>query len=449
MDTHWASKSIWPRLCFEAFPPHWMETIMSEVLGKDIKRVGILFAGGPAPAANAVISSAAMAFLAHKIEVVGILHGYSSLNDYDAEKRPLVEGSDYRLLQMEDVEESRNFRGIMIGSARTNPGKYINCAADLEDAEKAAPLRRTYDALCSIGVDALISIGGDDTLKTANKLYEYQRHNPSCKKHIRVIHLPKTIDNDYRGIDFTFGFFTAVNLIAEEVLNLRADSKASNAYFIVECMGRKAGWLSYGVAIAGEAQMVISVEDIPDIMHEAGREDTEFLDVDVLVNKIVNLILAREKRGHSYGVVILAEGLAEKLPPKFLETIALDEHGHISLGDLHLGHMVAKKVAARYQEITGKKKKVNGVQYGYESRCALPHAFDVMLGSALGAGAFDALVLKGLDGHMVSTVGQLDLTFVPFSELVDPVTLVTEVRYIDPNSDFHRLAKSLADDLNK
>ena len=101
----------------------------------------------------------------------------------------------------------------------------------------------------------------------------------------------------------------------------------------------------------------------------------------------------------------------------------------------------------RMAELDMPKVKINGVQLGYEARCASPHAFDVMLGSCLGVGAYIALVEKNLDGYMVSTVGQLDHCFVPFHELIDQKTMVTEVRYINTNSDFHRLAVLLSDDL--
>jgi 6-phosphofructokinase 1 len=100
-------------------------------------------------------------------------------------------------------------------------------------------------------------------------------------------------------------------------------------------------------------------------------------------------------------------------------------------------------VADRYAQRTGRRKKVTGVQLGYESRCALPHAYDVMLGSQLGIGAYRALVDEGLDAHMVSVSGQLDLHYVPFGDLIDPVTLVTQVRLVTPGSDFHRLARFL------
>jgi 6-phosphofructokinase 1 len=151
----------------------------------------------------------------------------------------------------------------------------------------------------------------------------------------------------------------------------------------------------------------------------------------------------REKRGKHYGTVVLAEGLAELLPETFLDGLSRDEHGHLSLGKIDLGKLVAKLASDRHQQRTGLKKKLTGVQLGYESRCAPPHAFDVMLGSQLGIGGYRALVEEGLDGHMVSVSGQLDLEYVPFHELVDAETLKTEVRFIEPGSDFHRLARFL------
>jgi 6-phosphofructokinase 1 len=105
--------------------------------------------------------------------------------------------------------------------------------------------------------------------------------------------------------------------------------------------------------------------------------------------------------------------------------------------------MISPMVGKRYEERTGRKKKITSVQLGYEGRCATPHAFDVMLGSQLGIGGYRALVEEGLDGHMVSVAGQLDLEYVPFSELIDPETLITDVRFIAPGSDFHLLARFL------
>jgi 6-phosphofructokinase 1 len=303
-----------------------------------------------------------------------------------------------------------------------------------------------------LGVDALISIGGDDTLKTANFFYKYQQHHVAEENRVRVVHVPKTIDNDYRGIDFTFGFFTAVDVMAKELLNLRADCIATSSYFIVETMGRKAGWLSYGVAIAGEASMVLSTEDIRgDLAIEETRVDSisgeetieRRLSVTALVDRIVDMMLERERRDQFYGTVVLAEGLAELLPETSLVGMPRDEHGHIRLSSFDLAKMVSDRVHTRYEERTGRRKKVRHIQLGYESRCSPPHAFDVMLASQLGIGAYRALVEEGLDGHMVSVSGQLQLHYVEFSKLINPKTLQTDVRFIDLGSDFHRLARFL------
>jgi 6-phosphofructokinase 1 len=319
-------------------------------------------------------------------------------------------------------------------------------------------LKQVYEALRSIGVDALVSIGGDDTLKTANKFKMYQDRLPDDEDRIPVVHLPKTIDNDYRGIDFTFGFFTAVDMLATEIRDLMYDAEANRAYFLVECMGRSAGWLAYGAAIAGEASLVLSVEDIEGKYAteetikdpETGKSVTrKIMNIDAVLDRIVDTMIAREEQGgREYGVIVLAEGLAESLPMSALEGIPRDDHGHISMSDVNLYTMASKLVAKRYKERTGKERRVKGLQLGYESRCSQPTAFDAMLGSQLGVGAYLALVERGLNGVMVSTEKQLDLLFVPFEELVDPKTLVTVVRHIEPGSDFHQLARFLETQLN-
>ena len=404
-----------------------------------LKRVGIVFAGGPAPAANAVIGAAAISFLEEGYEVIGFFHGYSNLQDYHPITHRLVPDRHYRVLTEKDCRGLRNSRGILIGTSRANPGKGIERPADLADAEKTARLQNVYNALVDLEIDALISIGGDDTLRTANLLHRFQATLPADARRVRVIHLPKTIDNDYRGIDFTFGFFTAVDVMAKELQNLRADALATSGYYIVETMGRKAGWLSYGVAIAGEANLVIATEDASAELMTDGK-----LDLVKLADRIVDLVLTREnKYDKHYGTVVLAEGLSELLPEGALEDAPRDEHGHLSLGKVDLGKLVARIVCERYEARTGRKKKVTGIQLGYESRCSPPHAFDVMLGSQLGIGAYRALVEENLDGFMVSCSGQLHLHYVPFRDIVDEKTLTTDVRFIETGSDFHRLARFL------
>jgi 6-phosphofructokinase len=415
------------------------KTPVAAMLGDDIKRVGLVFSGGPAPAANAVISAAATSFVEDGREVIGFFHGYSNLQDYHPVTHRLLPDRHYRIFQAKDLSGLRNSRGVIIGTARSNPGADIKTPDDLDDAVKTTKIRAVYNAMVDLEVDALISIGGDGTLRTANFIYEYQKRLPEGARRVRVIHLPKTIDNDYNGIDFTFGFFTAVDVMAKELENLRADAIATSSYFFVETMGRKAGWLSYGVAIAGEATHVISPEDITDKL----RDDTGKLSIDRLSDRIIDLMLTREKRDKHYGTIVLAEGLTEHLPDAFLAEVPRTDSGHISLGKLDLGKLVAKRVAERYELRTGRRKKTTGVQLGYESRCAPPHAFDVMLGSQLGIGAYRALVEEGLDGHMVSVVGQLDLHYVPFAKLMNAETMAAKGRFIRPGSDFHRLARFL------
>lgn len=408
----------------------------------------MLFAGGPAPGANAVISTAAYAFLNANVEVLGIKHGYSKLIDYDG-TRELTEGDAYIRITHDQLHHSRTSQGIMIGTARTNPGKSVSAPEHLNIPERVAPLKRVYAALRSLDVDALISIGGDDTLKTANKMKMIQDLLPPGEKRMPVVHLPKTIDNDYMGIDFTFGYFTAVETLASEMRNLNYDAAAGQAYFLCEAMGRSAGWLAYGAAIAGEACMVLSVEDIvgefrgeETVVEADGTQRVRpILLVDKLVDKIVKMMQVRDRQKRPYGVIVVAEGVAEYLPYKYLEGISRDDHGHISIANINLGKMLAKLISEAYKAKTGKPRKVTGLQLGYESRCAAPHAFDVMLGSQIGVGAYRALMEHKLNGVMVSVGGQLDIHFVPFEDLVDPKTLVTKVRYIEPNSDFHRLAR--------
>ena len=416
-----------------------------------LKKVAILFAGGPAPGANAVISSAAYTFLNAGIEVIGIKHGYSKLIDYQADM-PLVEGRDYVNLTYERLEFARTSSGIMIGTARSNPGKNVSSPSHLTDLERVAPLKRVYEGLRSLGVDALMSIGGDDTLKTANKLKLYQDQLPVDAVKMAVVHLPKTIDNDYTGIDFTFGYFTAAEVLAKEIRNLNQDAAAGQSYFVCECMGRSAGWLAYGAALGGDACMVMSVEDIcgplcgEEIFTDAmtGATSTKkIMHLDLVIERMVDVMLAREKIGRNYGVLVVAEGLVGYLPMKSLEGIPRDDHGHITISEVNLNRMFSKLIAAAYHKRTGKTRKVNSMQLGYESRCAPPTAFDVILGAQIGVGAYRALVEEKLNGFMISVGGQFDVTYVPFTELVDPETLVTKVRFIEKTSDFYRLARLL------
>ncbi|HTM53235.1 MAG TPA: 6-phosphofructokinase [Pirellulales bacterium] len=422
-----------------------------------IRRVGILFAGGPAPAANAVISTAANSLLRNDLQAIGIMHGYSRLVDYSPEK-PLQEGRDFLTINQRTLKRTRNSQGILLGTARTNPGRDVSRMAHFSDPQRVAPLRTVYEALRSLEIDALISIGGDDTLKTANKFKLFQ-DEVGVSPRIPIVHLPKTIDNDYSGIDFTFGYFTAVDMLASEIRSLLADAEAGRTYYLAETMGRSAGWLAYGAAMAGEASLVISVEDLTgkyrtteEVVDPTSGERTTraIMNVEEVVKRMVATMRVREEsEGKEFGVIVVAEGLAEFLPMSYLQGVSRDEHGHIAIAQLNLSRLFSRLMAEQYHLQTGRRRKITGLQLGYEARCASPHAFDVLLGSQLGVGAYRALIEERLDGVMVSVSGQFKLNYVPFGQLIDPETLVTVVRYVEPGSDFHRLARYLETYINE
>lgn len=423
--------------------------------GRAVKRVGIVFSGGPAPAANAVISTCALRFIDSGLEAIGFFDGYAHLVAYDPARGPLVEGQHFLTLSIDMLTGLRNQPGVFIRTSRTNPGGSISHIRDLDDPAKTARLARVYQALVDLEIDALVSIGGDGTLRSANLLVEYQRRLPPGSREVKVVHLPKTIDNDYRGIDFTFGYFTAVDTLAREVRNLRADAHATASWFIAEVMGRQPGWLAYGVGIAGEANLMFAVEDLDAETSEVVQEtdhatgqvtEKRRLRIGGLANRIVDLMIQRETRqGKRHGVVVLAEGLSDTLPDLYTQGIPRHDGGGFSLGHIDIGKIVAQAVSREYQRRTGQDRKVKGLQLGYEARCAPPNAFDVILACSLGSGAHRALVDHGLTGYMVTLTGQMTISFVPFSALVHPEKLHTEVRFIDRESDFYRLARALED----
>jgi 6-phosphofructokinase 1 len=447
-----------------------MRTPLSSPLkpNTDIRRVGILFSGGPAPAANAVIASTAMCFSRAGIEVLGFCHGYWHLERYD-EDGPLEQGTAYVVLDHKDLEGVRTETGIMIGTARANPGKIVRAPDDLKDPDATSPLKTVYDALRSLGIDALISIGGDDTLTTAAKFKLFQDKLPKDKKRIRVVHLPKTIDNDYQGIDFTFGYFTAVDMLATQIRNLLSDGRSARAWYVAQVMGRKAGWLSYGASIAGEGSLVVGLEDIPDqwwsteetidprtgekLLGKDGKPVMrEIIDVEAVVDRIVRTVIARIQEDKPYGVIIMAEGLAEFLPLAEIErcvshdefiNLKPDSFGHFPVSQLKFSGRVGRWIKQKVKHAIKQDIKISGLQFGYEVRCQRPTAFDVALGSQLGVGAYRALAEQGFDGVMISVTGQLELVYKPFAELIDMKILRAYPRPIKPEEAFHQLARYL------
>ncbi|OHD66370.1 MAG: hypothetical protein A2176_07775 [Spirochaetes bacterium RBG_13_51_14] len=384
-------------------------------------RVGVLFSGGPAPSANAVISSVSLNFLDNNVPVTGIMRGYEFIQDFNKNYPKLRKDLHYGNITYE-ITKARNRSGIFLRTSRANPGKDIKTMEDLNNPEKNARLRNILDAFDYLEIGALVSIGGDDTLKTANYLWLMG---------FPVIHIPKTIDNDYYGIPWTFGYWTAVDVAQKIMLNLKADAQATDSFFVVELMGRKSGWITYAAGIASEAIIMISAEDVTG----------DVLNLEHMVDKIADVIVARENDQKPYGVIAISEGIVDKLPSE-MKPKATDKHGNIRLGEAKISSIIAEAVKERYMEKTGLQVKITPKQVGYEIRSAYPTAFDVVMGSMLGYGAA-RFYLENNFGVMVSVTDNFDLKSVPFPELIDKNTLLTRLRDVPRGSDFYNLKNRL------
>ncbi len=395
-----------------------------------VKHIGIVFSGGPAPAANTVISAVAAASLKCGIKVTGFLYGYKFLENYSRETG-LIKGQHYIDIDFNSIHGLRNSQGVIIHNSRSNPGSQIKKFSDLKDPIKNAKLVNIFNAFEDMKIDGWVSIGGDDTLKTANYLYRLQKEVKGLRP-VQVVHVPKTIDNDYHGIDWTFGFFSAAEHAALTIRNLMADSFTSGNWFIAEIMGRKAGWLTYAAAMIAEAPKMISVEDI--------KEDV--LDINRLAVEISKLVEARKKAGLDFGVVCIAEGVADKLPDE-IRLKEIDNHGNAVLTNLEIGKMLCERLAEVHKKRTGDKVKFIPKQIGYETRCTAPNGYDVVMASQLGVGACRAITEEGLNGVMISLGEQLSLRYVPFKELIDQKSGLTRLKFIEKDSDFWKLARVL------
>jgi len=386
------------------------------------KKIGIIFSGGPAPSANSVISACALSFLDKKISCIGFYRGYEFLEKFDKNAPNIIEGEHYVNIDY-SVSKIRNEKGIMLKTSRANPGAGIKNMKDFNNKEKTQKLQNIVNALNYLNIDTLISIGGDDTLKTANFLKIMG---------VNVIHIPKTIDNDYFGIPWTFGFWTCVNIAKSLIINLEADAMSTDAFVIAELMGRKSGWITYATGIAGESIKMISTEDI----------DTELIDIHAIANEITDLIQLRQKMKRPYGVICIAEGLVEKLPDD-MKPETVDSHGNIKLDKAQIGLIISDMVSFIYKQRTGKEIKIVNKQIGYETRAGEPISYDIVLGSMLGYGAYK-LYSKEQFGQMVSVSDEFEIKGIPFQELIDTVTLLTKIRLVPKGSDFHNLKEILS-----
>ncbi|WP_435017045.1 6-phosphofructokinase [Tundrisphaera sp. TA3] len=311
-------------------------------------KVGLLTGGGDCPGLNAVIRAVVQDVVNDGGSCLGILEGWKGL----------VRGNS-RPLEISETDGILARGGTILGSSRTNPFK---------NAETDVPAVR--ENFKKLGLDALVAIGGDDTLGVAHRLHkEFQ---------LPMVGVPKTIDNDLMVTDFTFGFDTALNIVTEAVDRLRTTAESHRRIIVVETMGRHAGWIACLSGIATAADYIL-VPEVP-----------------INIDHLVEVIKRRRSEGKNYNIIVVSEGAT--FPDKGMSTIAAetDAFGHVRLGGV--GQVVAKMV----EDATGFETRA--VVLGHLQRGGAPSAYDRILATRLGLGAAK-LVLEKKFGTMVALSG--------------------------------------------
>jgi 6-phosphofructokinase 1 len=384
-------------------------------------KLGILCGGGPAPGINSVISAATIEARNTGWDVVGILDGFEHL----------IAGRTDRVVPLDitDVSRIHVLGGSILYTSRANPTTRDQGAEDPEWRMHA-----TVRSLEELGVGALVTIGGDDTAFSAQKVAE------AAGGRIRVAHVPKTIDNDLplpRGVS-TFGFQTARHVGVELVNNLMTDAITTKRWFFVLAMGRSAGHLAVRIGKAAGATLTVIAEQF---------DPDRPIPLEELVDLVEASMLKRLAHGRPFGVVVLSEGLALRLDEDDLKVampdVERDEHGHIRLGELNLDHVLAEQARDRFKA-RGQKVTITAKNIGYELRCAPPTPFDIEYTRDLGYGAIDylrKLLAEGRDepGAMITTQAE-QLVPLPFGSFTDPATGRPRVRDVDIDSGMYRVA---------
>jgi phosphofructokinase-like protein len=326
-------------------------------------KVGVLTGGGDCPGLNAVIRAVVRKGTFHyQDEFVGFLEGW----------RGLVEDKSM-VLDLNAVAGILPRGGTILRTSRTNPSK------------RADGIDTCMNTLKKHGIEVLIAIGGDDTLSVAKKLHE---------KGVNVVGVPKTIDNDLAGTDYTFGFDTAVNIATEAIDRVHTTAEAHNRVMVVEVMGRDAGWIAIHSGVAGGADVILIPEQPFDI------------------DEVADTIRQRHDSGRYFSIVVVAEGakFSADVNPQHgapvLQDMGKDEFGHARLGGI--GNILAREVEKR----TGFETRT--VVLGHIQRGGSPSAFDRMLATRYGLAAID-MVHKQDYGCMAALRGN-KLISIPLSE---------------------------------
>jgi len=313
-----------------------------------VERIGILTGGGDSPGLNAVIRAVVRKAVGHHhLKVLGIKDGWLGLMTGQVQE-----------LDLEAVSGILPKGGTILGTSRTNPFK-----------QPEGP-KQMLENLKRFAIDAVIAVGGEDTIGVAKKLFEMG---------VKIVGVPKTIDNDLSGTDYTFGFDTAVSIATEAIDRLHTTAEAHHRVMVVEVMGRHAGWIATFAGIAGGADCIL----IPEIPFD--------------IDEVCDIIKRRQARGKTFSIVVVAEGAKpERATFEITQSDQVDEFGHVRLGGI--GTVVGQEIEKR----TGIETRVTIL--GHTQRGGTPTAFDRVLATRFGIAAVD-LVLKGEFGKMVALQG--------------------------------------------
>lgn len=353
---------------------------MSTNQNPSIRKVAISTGGGDAPGLNAVIRAATLSALKHGWEVYGILDGFHGI--LSPEEYP---DGGFVPLTRQKVSGITHLGGTILGTSnRNNPLRYPITRPDgtVEEVDRSDEIVRGFRLH---HIDALITVGGDGSLAIANVL---------SKKGLRLISVPKTIDNDLDKTDVTFGFDTAVGFATEALDRLHSTAASHGRVMVVEVMGRYAGWIALHSGLAGSADVILIPEHPYDI------------------HKVVEKIREREERGNKFTIVVVAEGATPK-------------GGHVSVVEHEAGRAerlggIGEKVAAEIHAISGKETRV--VVLGHLLRGGSPTSFDRLTALRFGAAAVRGLA-TGHSGVMVALDPPV-VKYVPIEEAMGQMKMV-------------------------
>jgi len=322
-------------------------------------KVAVLSGGGDAPGINAVIRAVVRKGIQnYGYEIVGIKDGWAGL----------LKG-EYLSLDLKIASGILPRGGSILGTSRTNPFK------DEKGPEKIVKNAK------KAGIGAVIAIGGEDTLTVAHKMAEFG---------LKCVGVPKTIDNDLSGTDYTFGFNTAVTIATEALDRLHTTAETHHRVIILEVMGRYTGWIALEAGLAGGADIILIPEKPFDI------------------DEVCELIKQRQKRGRNFSIIVVAEGAKPKGGVEIVYSESLDEFGHIRLGGV--GYYLGKEI----EKCLNIETRV--VVLGHLQRGGTPTAFDRVLATRFGIAAID-LVHEGKFDHMSAIKGN-KIVSVPLKDVV-------------------------------